>query len=82
MRQQDFEELLADTTKQINENIHWQIDEDHSPTVEFRVNVMSLASYPLFVRGFVTRTPNCICAGSTCFWPICNGLATRFSDQT
>ncbi len=51
MKQQDFEALLADTTKQINENITWEMDEDHSPAVEFRVSVMSQARYPLFVRG-------------------------------
>jgi hypothetical protein len=51
MKQQDFETLLADTTKKIDENITWEMDEDHSPTVEFRVNVMSQARYPLFVKG-------------------------------
>ena len=51
MKQQDFEALLADKTKQINEDITWEMDEDHSPAVEFRVNVMSQARYPLFVKG-------------------------------
>lgn len=51
MKQQEFETLLADTTKQINEDISWEPDEDHSPTVEFRVNVDSLPKYPLYVKG-------------------------------
>ena len=51
MKQQDFEALLADTTKQINEDITWEMDEDHSPAVEFHVNVMSQARYSLFVKG-------------------------------
>jgi hypothetical protein len=51
MKQQDFETLLADATKQINEPIIWEEDEDHSPTVEFRVDVISEARYPIFVKG-------------------------------
>jgi hypothetical protein len=51
MKQQDFETLLADTTKCINGNITWEEDEDHSPTVEFRVEVISRARYPIFVKG-------------------------------
>ena len=51
MKQQDFEVLLADTTKQIDENITWEADEDHSPTVEFRVNVISQARHPISVKG-------------------------------
>jgi len=51
MKQRDFEALLGDTTKQIQENITWDDDDDHSPTVEFRVEVVSQARYPIFVRG-------------------------------
>ena len=43
--------LLADATKTISGDIEWSEDEDHSPTVEFRVEVSSVAGYPLFVRG-------------------------------
>jgi hypothetical protein len=49
--QPEFEELIADTTKQIEVNISWNEDEDHSPAVEFRVEVTSNAGYPLFVKG-------------------------------
>lgn len=51
MKQQDFETLLADATKHINENIIWEEDEDHSPTVEFRAEVISRVRYPIFVKG-------------------------------
>ncbi len=51
MKQRDFEALLVDTTKQIQEDITWDDDDDHSPTVEFRVEVVSQAKYPIFVKG-------------------------------
>lgn len=51
MRQQDFDILLADQTKHIDEDIIWQTSEDHAPTVEFRVNVHSEAKYPIIVKG-------------------------------
>ncbi len=43
--------LLADTSKRIAGDITWENDEDHSPAVEFRAEIMSQAGYPLFVRG-------------------------------
>jgi hypothetical protein len=51
MKQQDFDTLLTDTTKHINEDITWEEDEDHSPTVGFRVEVTSAARDPLSVKG-------------------------------
>ena len=51
MKQRDFETLLVDTTKEIRADITWNDDEDHSPSVEFRVEVFSQARYPIFVRG-------------------------------
>jgi hypothetical protein len=47
--------ILADTTKAIDGNITWVEDEDHSPTSEFRVEIVSEAGYPLFVRGSFNR---------------------------
>ncbi|HPB51570.1 MAG TPA: hypothetical protein PLZ31_10145, partial [Myxococcota bacterium] len=47
----EFETILADTTKQIDGDIDWQEDEDHSPALEFRTDVRSDAGWPLFVRG-------------------------------
>lgn len=59
MKQEDFETLLADTTKKIDGKISWERDEDHSPAVEFRVEVISQARYPIFVKGsynFIAQT--------------------------
>lgn len=47
----EFEAILADTSKQIDGDIDWQEDEDHSPAIEFKVDVRSNAGWPLFVRG-------------------------------
>lgn len=43
--------ILADTSKAIVGDITWVEDEDHSPAVEFRAEIISQAGYPLFVRG-------------------------------
>jgi hypothetical protein len=51
MTDTEFDALLADTTKRIADDIVWREDEDHSPAVEFRVEVASQAGYPLFVVG-------------------------------
>ncbi|CAK0753916.1 conserved hypothetical protein [Gammaproteobacteria bacterium] len=51
MNQTDFEALLSDTTKCIVNDITWMDDEDHSPTLEFRVEVKSDAGYPIFIKG-------------------------------
>ena len=47
----EFAVLLADTTKTVVGDIVWSEDEDHSPAVEFRAEIVSAAGYPLFVRG-------------------------------
>ena len=51
MKQQDFDALLADTTKEINGSIEWDKDDDHYPSVEFRIEVVSQLKYPIFVKG-------------------------------
>jgi hypothetical protein len=51
MNQNEFDSLLADTTKRVSSDITWFDDEDHSPSVEFRVEVDTDAGYPLFIRG-------------------------------
>jgi hypothetical protein len=53
----EFEALLDDSTKSIEVDVEWVNDEDHSPTVEFRVEVESLAGYPLFVRAASIHSP-------------------------
>ncbi|MBM3217047.1 hypothetical protein FJZ36_19300 [Candidatus Poribacteria bacterium] len=47
----EFETILCDASKRIDGDIQWQEDEDHSPSVEFRAEVMSDPGWPLFVRG-------------------------------
>lgn len=47
----DLAALLDDTTKTIEGDITWTEDEDHSPTIEFRAEIVSQAGYPIFVRG-------------------------------
>ena len=51
MNQADFEALIDDQTKSIAGDIHWSDDEDHSPSVEFRVDVDSEAGHPIFIKG-------------------------------
>ncbi|MFG0336216.1 MAG: DUF6978 family protein [Maioricimonas sp. JB049] len=51
MTQEEFEELIGDESKRVDENIQWREDEDHSPALEFRVRVDSQAGYPLDVKG-------------------------------
>src|SRR5262249_20601005 len=46
----EFQSLLEDRGKYILGDLSWQEDEDHSPSVEFRVEVGSEMGYPLFVR--------------------------------
>ncbi|MBZ0171340.1 MAG: hypothetical protein K8E66_03080 [Phycisphaerales bacterium] len=51
LTQTEFEVLLGDTSKAVTGDIAWAEDEDHSPALEFLVEVQSDAGYPLFVRG-------------------------------
>ncbi|MDE2999936.1 MAG: hypothetical protein OXU79_12740 [Gemmatimonadota bacterium] len=47
----EFASILEDDTKRIVDDIVWTEDEDHSPALEFRVNVTSESGWPLFVKG-------------------------------
>ncbi len=51
----EFENILTDTSKCIEGDISWQLDEDHSPCVDFRAEVTSSPGWPLFVRGSLNR---------------------------
>lgn len=55
MTQAEFEAIVADASKRIDGNILWSEDEDHSPAVEFRAEVISAPGYPLFTRGSYNR---------------------------
>ncbi len=47
----EFETILLDESKRIEGDIQWKEDDDHSPSVEFRVEVTSEAGWPLFICG-------------------------------
>ncbi len=51
MIQSEFEALIKDATKKINGNIIWTEDQDHSPTLEFQVEVESEAKHPIYLKG-------------------------------
>ncbi len=51
MTQAEFQAILADATKRIDGDISWAEDEDHSPSVEFRAELLSDPGYPIFIRG-------------------------------
>lgn len=51
MTNAEFEMILSDRSKRIATDLKWSDDEDHSPSVEFRAEVLSDGGWPLFVRG-------------------------------
>ncbi|TKC99678.1 DUF6978 family protein [Polyangium fumosum] len=51
LTQSEFEAMIADASKRIEGDISWREDEDHSPAVEFRVEVLSNAGHPLTLKG-------------------------------
>jgi len=46
----EFDAILNDETKRVVGDLLWQEDEDHSPSVEFRAEVLSDTGWPLFVK--------------------------------
>lgn len=51
MNQSEFESIIKDTTKTIIGDISWSEDEDHSPALEFRIEIQSENGYPIFIKG-------------------------------
>lgn len=51
MTEAEFAAILEDHSKAIDGDIEWSRDEDHSPAVEFRVEVISDAGWPLILCG-------------------------------
>jgi hypothetical protein len=49
--QQEFDAILADTSKRIAGDIEWREDADHSPAREFRVELRSDPGWPIVVVG-------------------------------
>lgn len=46
---------MSDTTKRIDRQIEWSVDEDHSPDVSFRVEIDSEPAYPRYAKGYLNR---------------------------
>ena len=51
MNQSEFEAIMKDATKKIVGDISWSKDEDHSPALEFRIEIQSEVGYPIFIKG-------------------------------
>jgi hypothetical protein len=51
MSQAEFEVLLADASKTIGDDLHWYEDDEHSPSVYIRSDILSDPGYPLLMRG-------------------------------
>jgi hypothetical protein len=51
LTRQEFDVILADTTKRILGDIDWREDADHSPAREFRIEVSSDSGWPIFIVG-------------------------------
>jgi hypothetical protein len=47
----EFDAILTDCTKRIDGDIVWQQDEDHSPSLEFKVEIVTAGGLPLFMKG-------------------------------
>ena len=47
----EFDAILTDCTKLIEGDIVWQEDEDHSPSLEFKVEIATAGGWPLFMKG-------------------------------
>ena len=46
---------MEDTTKLIDQDIAWAVDEGHPAAISFRAEVSSAAGYPLYVKGYLNR---------------------------
>lgn len=55
MNQGEYEALMSDATKRIDQDIDWTEDEDHSPALSFRAEVLSDPGYPLYAKGYLNR---------------------------
>ena len=51
LSQQEYDEIIADNTKVIVEDIGWE-GAANSPTREFRIDIDSNEGYPIFVKGW------------------------------
>ena len=51
----EFAAILENESKRIRGDITWREDEDHSPALEFRVDVESKNGWPLLLKGRYNR---------------------------
>jgi hypothetical protein len=96
VNQADFEALIADQTKVVEGDIRWSDDEDHSPAVEFRVDIDSATGHSVFIKGsynalaqtltyaLISRASGRICAldlGKDHHNPNCNFVGERHKHR-
>jgi hypothetical protein len=55
MNQGEYEALMADTTKRIDGDLVWAVDEGHPAALSFRTEISSEVGYPLSVKGYLNR---------------------------
>ncbi|MGM3308602.1 DUF6978 family protein [Anabaena sp. WFMT] len=58
LSQDEFENLIVDSSKCIQGDIIWDKNKRNPPAYEFRVNIISDASYPLIVKGWYNYFAN------------------------
>ena len=51
LSQGEFEMIMQDSTKKVLQDILWAPNPDHSPALEFRVDLESAENYPIFLAG-------------------------------
>lgn len=54
MNQGEYEALMSDTTKRIDRDIAWIVDDSHPAALSFRTEILSETGYPLSVKGYLT----------------------------
>lgn len=58
INQEKFEKIIVDSDKIIQGDIVWDKNKRTPPAYEFRVNIISRASYPLIVKGWYNYAAN------------------------
>ena len=56
LSQKEFEDILADETKLIVGNLAWADDQSGTGAKEFKVEIISNASYPIFIHGWYNES--------------------------
>ncbi len=53
MNQGEYGALMFDTTKRIERDLTWTVDDSHPAAFSFRTEILSDADYPLIVKGYL-----------------------------